>query len=102
MFCIRSQGGRTDCSFAILWNEIYAAFQKYSHCDEGAIGDGFSESISLLIAEQWEMIDQLIVLAKEDSEFQKFVINHIDETAPPERLAQIKMNAVSKCNQSRK
>ncbi|MES2825650.1 MAG: hypothetical protein V4732_18765 [Pseudomonadota bacterium] len=83
------------------WNELYAVFQKYGHCDDGAIGEGFSESISLLIAEQWEMIDQLIVLAKEDPEFQKFVIDHIDETAPPERLAQIKRNAVSKCSRSR-
>lgn len=82
------------------WHELYAAFQKYSSCDDGAIAEGFSESISLLMSEKWELIDKLNVYTKDDSKFQKFVIKHIDETAPIERLKKIKMNAMSNCSKN--
>jgi len=82
------------------WQELYVAFKKYNSCDDGAIAEGFSESISLLMSEKWESIDQLHVYARKDSKFQKFVIKHLDETAPMERLKKIKMNAISNCGKN--
>ncbi len=82
------------------WEKLYFVFQKYGHCDDGAIGEGFSESISVLMAEKWKTLDQLARLVKKDSTFQGFVIKHLDETVPIDRLKKIKLNAESKCNKA--
>lgn len=66
----------------------------------GAIGEGFSESISVLLTEQWKSIDQFVRLSKKDSAFRWFVIRHLDETVPADRLQKIKFNAESNCIKS--
>lgn len=46
------------------WKKLHYVFHKYGHCDDGAIGEGFSESISVLMTEQWKSIDQFVRLSK--------------------------------------
>lgn len=82
------------------WKKLRYVFHKYGHCDDGAIGEGFSESISVLMTEQWKSIDQFVRLSKKDSAFHAFVIRHLDETVPADRLQKIKFNAESNCIKS--
>ena len=77
------------------WKELYSAYLKYHNYDDGGIAEGFSESTSLLLANKWMTINQLIELSKSDPSFQAFVIRHIDETVPVKRLQKIKKYAMS-------
>lgn len=81
------------------WSQLYQLYGRYAHCDDGAIAEGFSESVGLLLAERWQDFLQFEALQKSDSAFRQFVIRHIDETMPAERLTRIAMNAVSHCPQ---
>ena len=79
------------------WSALHRSFERYGHCDDGAIGEGYSESVTVLLAEHWEALSQLKALATSDPRFRAFVLKHIDETAPGERRARIANHAKSKC-----
>jgi hypothetical protein len=55
-----------------------------------------------LLAEHWEDIEQLEAILKSDPTFRKFVIQHIDETIPVDRLEIITKNTDKQCSQSLK
>jgi len=84
------------------WEQLHQQFKHYSHCDDGAIGEGFSESVTLLLAEHWRDIQQLETILRHDSAFRKFVLRHINETVPAERLNRIVENANKRCPRSLK
>lgn len=84
------------------WRQLHQQFERYAHCDDGAIAEGFSESVSLLLAEQWRDIGELGDILKSDQNFRKFVIQHIDETVPADRLKRIAKNAEKRCSHSLK
>jgi hypothetical protein len=84
------------------WDEVFGAFKKYATCDDGAIGEGFSDSIGRLLASHWNTLDRLATLSKKDKTFSAFVIKHIDETLMPNVLLQIHENAITHCPQAYK
>ena len=79
------------------WDELHQQFKRYVHCDDGAIGEGFSESVSILLAEHWGDIGQLGAILKSDPAFRKFVIQHINDTVPIDRLERIVKNVDKRC-----
>lgn len=92
-----AQDAEVIVSTAKTWGQSYQQFKRYAHCDDGAIGEGFSESISILLAEHWEDIAQLGKISRLNPAFLKFVIKHIDETLPADRLERIAKNAGTQC-----
>ena len=97
--CSQKESQEAESVVAIVksWGQSHQQFQRYVNCDDGAIAEGFSESISILLAEHWGDISRLGEIIKSDSSFHKFVIKHIDETVPVERLIQISNNASKRC-----
>lgn len=79
------------------WRNVYGAFRQFAHCDDGSIGQGLSESITLLLATKWGRIVQLKHLIATDPGFEAFVLRHIDLTVPVERLHDIAANANERC-----
>lgn len=84
-------------AIAQSWEQLRQQFKRYSHCDDGAIGEGFSEATTLLLAEHWQDIRQFGEISSGDSAFHKFVVRHINETVPVERLNRIVENANKHC-----
>ena len=84
-------------STARSWNALYHLYKTYGHCDDGAIAEGFSESVSLLFIKQWTQIRDLDDLSKKDEAFETFALKHLDETLPNERLADIEHLAKENC-----
>ncbi|MGZ5008387.1 MAG: hypothetical protein ACXWE9_05865 [Methylobacter sp.] len=97
--CSQKEAQEAESVVAIVksWETTHRQFQHYLHCDDGAIAEGFSEVISILLAKHWDGISQLGEIIKFDPSFDKFVIRHIDETVPVERLIQIANNASKQC-----
>lgn len=77
--------------------QLHLQFLQYAHCDDGAIAEGFSESITHLLADHWETIRQIQPMIASDPAFRKFIIRHIDETVPADRLQRIARNASDQC-----
>jgi len=84
------------------WDELYKSYKLYRHCDDGAIGEGFSESVTTLLANSWSKITKLNKIVQKDKGFEVFVLKHIDETVPEERLGRIATLAANECPSSTK
>ena len=76
--CTEDEAQKAEGVVAIVksWERSHQHFKRYMHCDDGAIAEGFSESVSLLLAEHWGEIGQLGAILKSDPAFRKFVIKH--------------------------
>ena len=79
------------------WVAVKDAYARFGHCDDGSIGQGFSESITILLSRKWDQLNDLRRFAAEDKKFESFVIGHIDLTVPVERLEVISRNARQRC-----
>lgn len=87
----------TTASTLSTWNQVYSAFRRFQQCDDGAIGEGFSESVSRLLAERWEAMSELSKLTSEDNAFRRFLLHHLDETVPAPRWGIIVGHARHDC-----
>ena len=89
-----------DITTAQSWGQLHQQFIDYAHCDDGAIGEGFSESVSILLAGHWQEIRRLGEMLESDPTFRKFVFRHINGTVPAARLESIVKNAHKQCPQN--
>lgn len=87
----------TEASTLSTWPAVYNSFKRYQGCDDGAIAEGYSEAISQLFAKQWNQLTLLIPLVMQNGEFRAFVLRHVDETVPNDRLKEIDANAKTNC-----
>ena len=97
--CSTEQASAAEKRVSLIssWNQFHSAYKAFQHCDDGAVGEGFSESASLLMADKWSTLNRLNRLTQRDEKFFAFVLKHIDETVPEERLRQIENNAEKRC-----
>lgn len=79
------------------WESIHRSFKRFSQCDEGAIAEGYSNSVSQLLAHKWKHLDEMLRLAASDHEFEQFVIRHIDESMTEDEANSIVENARLRC-----
>lgn len=79
------------------WDEIYASYKKFYHCDDGAIAEGYSESITNMLENQWTKLPRVQSLIQKNKHFKNFILRHIDETISQDRLASIMKNARDNC-----
>ena len=80
------------------WASLYRSFKKYAACDDGAVGEGYSESVAQLLWKDWKDFGEFEKLASSDKKFQDFVLRHIDPTLTPDELHGIEGNARTRCN----
>lgn len=80
-----------------IWEDIYQSFNRYGHCDDGAIAEGYSDKVVHLLATNWKSFPELNRLAKKDPAFRNFVIRHINGTADTQELRSAQQNARRRC-----
>jgi len=79
------------------WDQVYRSFQKFSQCDDGAIAEGYSDSVTKLLGNDWKSFNRLLALANRNGNFRDFVLRHIDESVSADRLAKIANHARFEC-----
>jgi hypothetical protein len=79
------------------WDRMYESYRHFSHCDDAAIGEGYSDAVGKLLANKWQEFGELAKLASRDTGFQCFVLKHVDETIPADTLGKIVENAKTHC-----
>jgi len=79
------------------WGGLHAAMLRFEGCDDGAIAEGYSDSVAKLLADHWERLSDLRELIEVDPFFQRFVVSHIDATADDRDLARIVVAAKERC-----
>jgi hypothetical protein len=79
------------------WGALHASFNHYRHCDDGGVGEGYSESVARILVDHWNTLPQLAQLEEKDAEFRAFVLKHVDATLNMDDVAKIKKNAKTRC-----
>ena len=79
------------------WKELHKLYKRYHQCDDGAIAEGFSESVSIILSQSWGQLGSLQLIIQKDASFETFILNHLDETLPEERLQSIGNLARNSC-----
>lgn len=92
-----AKAAETAAAEADSWPKLFRAYARYVACDDGAVWEGFSDSVTQLLSSDGSEWRHLAGLVKEDERFLAFVLKHMDETMPQERLARIEANARSNC-----
>jgi hypothetical protein len=97
--CTKSEAMQAEKEVDSLgdWDHVYRSYRRFSQCDDGAIGEGYSDAVGKLLANDWGHLNRLLALTKSDAGFQQFVVKHIDETLPDKTLQRISNNARSSC-----
>jgi hypothetical protein len=97
--CTKSEAMQAEKEVDSLndWSHVYRSYRKFSRCDDGAIGEGYSDAIGKLLANDWAHLHHLLALTKAGNGFQQFVLKHIDESLPHDTLVRMSSNARSKC-----
>jgi hypothetical protein len=79
------------------WGALYQSFRVYGRCDDGAIAEGYSESVARILVDHWDTLNQLVLLGNKDRAFRNFVIRHVDSTVKASDVDRIKMLAKTGC-----
>jgi hypothetical protein len=79
------------------WSDLQVAFQKFGHCDDGAIAEGYSDFVMRMLASKWGEVGKLQKLAAADPAFRAFVLHHIDETWIGTEFDKLMQNARTQC-----
>lgn len=79
------------------WETLYKSYRSYRLCDDGAIGEGYSESVARLLVDHWNTLPQLAHLARKDAEFRAFIMRHVDATLNTDDVEKIRKNANTLC-----
>lgn len=80
------------------WGAIYKHYKQFAKCDDGSIAEGYTESISKMLSNQWSELNNLENLIKKDEKFKEFVIKHINSTMDEVDRKKILNNAIKNCN----
>jgi hypothetical protein len=97
--CTNEQARKSETIAAYLktWDEVFGAWKDFKHCDDGAIAEGFSDSVTKILSEKWTENGHLIELIESNPQFEKFIVVHINRTVPRERLTAIRHLAKMQC-----
>ena len=79
------------------WSQAYRYYKRYGHCDDGAIAEGYTESVCVMLAEDWKQVRVLNNLCLRDKKFQSFVLRHVNAVTSDENLKAITTNAGQHC-----
>jgi hypothetical protein len=97
--CTDAEALRADTKLDTLrnWDSLYRSYKLYRQCDDGAIGEGYSESVVRILADHWNTLSRLVTLSRRDPRFRQFVLRHVDATTNPDDLKKIRINASTQC-----
>src|SRR6266852_666382 len=97
--CTREDAILADKSLDSLsdWRHVYESFKHYSHCDDGAIAEGYSDKIASLLVNHWDSVEELLHLWRAHPQFGRFVLAHVDELMSPAQAKNVIKNTRERC-----
>jgi len=77
------------------WPQLQKAFKDFRHCDSGAAGDLYTETLLRLTVE-WKAVDAFVA-EMQDADFKAFVYRHLKSPAAKEELDSVYSRAKKSC-----
>jgi hypothetical protein len=79
------------------WDALYKSYRLYRACDDGAIAEGYSESVARILVDHWSTLPRLAYLARNNVKFRQFVLGHVDATLDMGDVQKIRTKAKTQC-----
>ena len=79
------------------WPSFRDAIASARGCDDGWIAEAYSDQVSLMLSEHWAEVGELGRVCTSDPWLCEFVLKHLDETVPADRLLRIRDLAHTEC-----
>ena len=95
--CSDAKHALTEGSRLRSWDVLHKSYRLYGKCDDGALAEGYSESVARILVDRWSTLPRLAFLAKNDNKFLQFVLKHVDATLDLNDLGTIKTKAQRQC-----
>lgn len=95
--CTKDDYLRANAASLTNWSEVYQSYKQFGHCDQGGLGEIYSDAVAKLLSERWNTTDQLNRLASQSGGFRQFVLRHIDELMTPQQASIIRNNTQTRC-----
>lgn len=92
-----SKQAETEAETLRTWGSLYKSYSLYRNCDDGAIAEGYSESVARILVDHWNTLLGLADLAKKNKQFFRFVLRHVDATDDDNDLRKIRAKAATQC-----
>jgi len=92
-----AESAESEASSLETWNQIYASYKRFRQCDDAAISEGYSASISELLAARWDQLSELLALMHAHPSFRQFVLKHLDATMSLDDATSIERNVREAC-----
>lgn len=95
---MEAYAAETVTDYLDSWKNVSRAFRDFGHCDDGGIAEGFDEAISVLWADQWQKLPEMLKYTNKNKKFKAFIYKRIwSETIPVERWQKILKKAQKEC-----
>jgi hypothetical protein len=97
--CTAHDSTRAEQSIDSLtsWRRVFRAYRDFHRCDDGAVAEGFSDRIALLLVDHWNSIDDLAALTRKAPDFERFVLKHVDTLMSPDQSRTLVEHARRQC-----
>jgi hypothetical protein len=79
------------------WETLYKSYKQYGKCDDGAVSEGYSESVARILVDHWSTLPRMARLAAQDTRFRRFVLAHVNATLDLNDLKKIRADAKTRC-----
>jgi hypothetical protein len=79
------------------WEAVRLAHQRFAHCDDGVVAEGFTDVVVRTLASHWSSFSEVAAISDRDPKFRSFLLRHINASADKQQLAQVAALAQSKC-----
>jgi hypothetical protein len=80
------------------WPELKSWWLKYYACDDGSIGEGFSEATIQLLRREWSEGQKALL---RDASLRSAALRHIDATLGDSDVRVVRQQALSRCNRGK-
>ncbi len=84
-----------QASQASTWGQLFQGFSNFANCDDGAIAEGFDESVDRLLATKNPNYDEFAALVSLDYRFKAFVLRHVAGTGTGDAILAAGRNALA-------
>jgi len=79
------------------WSDLYIAYLRLGKNADGVIAGAFTDKVSSLLADRWDLVNDLRMLSSKDKRFMNFVMKNINEAVPADRARKIMENSTKEC-----
>jgi hypothetical protein len=81
----------------VTWAALHSSFNRYGHCDDGALAEIYSDFVVKTLAKKWTTLNELNQLTSMHSDFRSFVLRHINATTETNDLKAALVNSKLHC-----